>query len=154
MGEPLAWNDAFAVGHEGLDAEHRGLIDAINTLCAACDTQRDLQEIESLLSTVKLSVEAHIQSESAILWEISSGASTAASKRPRTPTLVKALTAARLDDHFAEHDRTLAHIEAIVSAGRAAPDQVGVALCGALKAWFIDHAIKYDAHLKTIFQAM
>jgi hemerythrin len=28
----LPWEDEFAIGHEGLDAEHRRLVDAINEI--------------------------------------------------------------------------------------------------------------------------
>ncbi|HXP73123.1 MAG TPA: hypothetical protein VN823_03190 [Stellaceae bacterium] len=67
--------------------------------------------------------------------------------RPRTHNLARALANTAFDAHIAEHASLLERFDDMV---RALIDHV----CESLKVWFVDHVIKQDAQMRTIFQAL
>jgi len=147
MARGLPWSENFAVGQAQLDAQHRRLVELINEIDRTIHCQKDLGKLPALLKTLREETEEHIRHENALLWEIKSGAFAPLQGRPQTPHYLKSLAEAAFDDHMAEHATLLARLDAIVLG----PIQ---SLCDPLKAWFVDHAIKHDSHLKTIFQAL
>jgi hypothetical protein len=62
-------------------------------------------------------------------------------------TVVAGMAADVFDAHMAEHAALLGRFEEI----KQTPLET---LGDTLKSWFVDHAIRQDSHLKTIFQAM
>jgi hemerythrin len=147
MGQSLPWSANYAIGHAELDAQHRGLVDLINNIDSAVSPAGNPGNLANLLRSLRAAAVEHIRSENAVLWEISSGTYQPLRDRPRTPHFLKAMAEAAFDTHIAEHDVLLGQLDAIIGGPVDA-------LREALKAWFVDHAIKHDAHLKTIFQAM
>jgi hypothetical protein len=61
-----------------------------------------------------------------------------------------AITEAALNDHCAEHASALIQLERMLQAHFVACD--AAELASELRAWFLDHAVNHDAHLKDIFQ--
>lgn len=147
MDQTLRWSANFAVGHKKLDRQHRRLVELINDVCDTVLFQRDPRRLENLLKVLRAGTVEHIRQENALLWEISSGTYEPLQGRPRTPHFVKVMAEAAFNEHFAEHETWLARLDAVLSG---AVDE----LCEALKAWFVDHALNHDLHLKAIFQAM
>jgi hemerythrin len=150
----IVWSQTFALGHADLDQQHRALVDAINAICGIGDTGERLEDLEPRLIALRKAVEEHLRTESAILWELSTGTSERLRKLRQNADFQEMLDAAHLADHFADHDRTLAEIDAIIAFALPASGGDGKLPFGRLKTWFIDHSIKYDARLKPIFQAM
>jgi len=145
--KPLLWSDNFAVGHAGLDAQHRRLVELINDVDAAIHSKNNPAQLADLLKALRDAAKEHIRQEDALLWEIRSGTYESAQDRSRTPHFLKVMAEAAFDMHMADHATLVARFDAIVGA----PADV---LCDTLKAWFLDHAIKHDSHLKAIFQAI
>jgi hemerythrin len=144
---PLAWSDAFCIGHEALDAEHKYLVEAINGIFAAFDANLPHTEIRSHLNELKTAITKHLRHESVVLERIKNGVCDDAEHGRRPPVYVKAMSAAAIEEHIAEHVDSLARVGALVA-------DASHTSCLELKAWFVDHAIKHDSHLKSIFQAM
>jgi hemerythrin len=147
MGHPLPWSDHFAVGHPLLDAQHRRLVELINDVCAAVLSATNPDRLAPLIELLHLSAREHFRQEDAVMWEIKMGTYEPMKGRSRPSRLVEAMAEAAFDDHIAEHATMLTRFDAIVETSADT-------LCEALKAWFVDHVIMQDAHLKSIFQAM
>jgi len=147
MGQPLPWRDVFMVGHPGLDSEHQRMVALINEVIAAVEAGESEERRRGLMKALREVTLEHVRHENAILWELRSGAYAALQGRPRTQKFLKAMAEAAFDEHMAEHASMVSQVDHV----RGLPlDQ----LCQTLKTWFLDHAIKHDAHLKAIFQAM
>jgi len=115
----------------------------INEVVAAVASRKDPAAPLKVLQEVTVE---HIQHENGVLWQIQSGTYEPLQKRPRTGQLAKMMVKTGFNEHMAEHRGFLARIDTI------ARDRTDT-LCNELKAWFIDHALGYDAGLKAIFQA-
>lgn len=150
----LPWSEAFIVGHAGLDADHRHLVRAINEVCAAARANRRPRQLRSLLGALKLATESHLEREDAILREISDGVKRAQPERRVKRAYLKAMSDTALEEHLAEHREALAKLASITRACHSQGGGAGSSLCVDLKDWFLEHAVKYDAHLKAIFQSM
>lgn len=144
---PLAWSDAFCVGHEALDTEHQRLVEAINQVCAAFDANDPAVQIRTCSNTLKIAIAKHLRHESDVLNKIKSGTFGHTQIQNPTPAFLKAMSEAAFEQHIAEHVDFLGHVGAIIAEATRAS-------CSDLKAWFVNHAIKHDSHLKAIFQAM
>lgn len=145
MGEPLAWSDIFAVGHETIDQQHRALVQLINKVAATA--YADGNRIAPPLKALGRAVRGHFRTENTILRELRTGTYEPLNKWPAARRLVASLAAEIFDSHIVEHATLLDRFQEIA---RLPPESLG----DTLKSWFIEHAIKQDAHLKTIFQAM
>ncbi|MGH7123383.1 MAG: bacteriohemerythrin, partial [Stellaceae bacterium] len=141
------WVDSFCLGHAELDAEHRQLVEMINDVETAIREGQDSQRVAELLTTLRVAAVRHLERENALLWQIGAGTYEPMKGRARTPHFLRAMAGAALDKHIAEHDAFLERLDHVIGGS---PEDAGEAL----KAWFLDHAIKQDSHLKAIFQAM
>src|SRR5579872_258165 len=140
VGQSFPWRDAFAVGHPGLDGEHRRMVTLINDITAAIDAAMGEEEFSELLEQIRAVAEQHFRNENAVLWELRSGTYAALRDHPRTPPFVKAMAEAAFDEHMAEHEAMLRQIDAVKTLPREALGET-------LKTWFLNHAIKHDSHL-------
>lgn len=143
----LPWMESFSVGHAELDEEHRQLVEGINDIEAAVRGKEDPERIAELLNSLRDAAVEHIRRENALLWEIRAGTYEPLKGQARTPNYLRVMAQSALDQHIAEHDTILERLDAILGGAFEH-------LAEALKSWFLDHAIKQDSHLKTIFQAM
>ncbi|MDE1930110.1 MAG: hemerythrin domain-containing protein [Alphaproteobacteria bacterium] len=146
MAERLEWHDAFAVGHTTLDAQHREFVNHINRIYKALDAKEPTERWQDHLDVLMQAAKAHFAYESAVLGDVVGSAS--------TPKGAKAVGEAVIREHIVAHDSALAELGAIVAnIARSVPEELPQ-LGEQLVRWFIDHSIKHDAHLKTVFQAM
>ena len=148
MDRPLKWSETYNVGHDELDAEHRRLIAAINDVCAACDGGGSAESLRALLKAVERETVKHLTHENTVMHELFAGTA------HHVAGEVKAMTKRAIDGHVAEHERNLADLRAIMQKAESEPDCGAAHICAELKRWFLDHAVKYDSHLKAIFQAL
>lgn len=151
MTELLSWSDAFAVGHDVLDAQHRGLIEAINKLCSAVLAKPGNDELCELCKSLKRAAEEHFTHENAILREILHNTDSGPKRRRRQAHLIT-LTGTALEAHIADHSQAFSRLEQMLEHLHIGAD--ALAFCNDLKDWFVQHAIKHDSHLKALFQSM
>ena len=147
MAGRLSWRETYALGHRELDADHRSLVQAINEICAACQAKREPDLLRRLLNDLERSAKEHFEREDRVLREIMA--------RPSGRLApAQEIGAAVLMKHGEEHQRSLARLQIIVRATQPSKRSAGNVLCEDLAAWFLEHAVKHDAHLKAVFQAM
>ena len=145
MAHGLSWSEKYSVGHDGLDAEHRALIAAINGICTR-GPDDDVSIHHSLIEDVHKIAAKHCESESAILRAIIASAAS----EIYSSTFLKSKTDAVLHEHVEHHANEIIQLDSIFATGQSSASR----LCHELKNWFSKHAVKYDAHLKALFQAM
>ncbi|HYM30058.1 MAG TPA: hemerythrin family protein [Candidatus Cybelea sp.] len=145
MTDTLRWSKSFSIGHKGLDAEHRGMIDLINRFCLARGADLHMQHLLSGMRELESLTEKHFKHEEAMLEEHYLAA--------RKGSRVRESILAAKTEHAVEHQKSLSLLREM---SRTLPADAGAArskLCGELKKWFIDHAVGYDAQMKTIVQS-
>jgi hemerythrin len=149
MLQRLEWSDAFSVAQPALDAEHREIVDAITRIAETSDTS-DPAHLRALLCALKEKATSHFVHEDAILREVL--AFTASARG--TQKFLGAMSEALIEDHIGGH-RNAAKIldDMIRDTLREKSCQVDT-LVHRLTHWFVNHAVKHDAHLKTLFQTM
>ena len=140
----LLWGEKLAIGHPLLDTEHRRMLDLINDVITVVGFKGDPAALLKVLQNV---IVEHIEHENRILWQLQAGTHELLQKHPRMRKVLKMVARSQINDHMTEHRGFLARFNVIVSNGVDT-------LCDELKAWFLDHALSYDASLKAIFQAI
>ena len=150
----FAWSELFAVGHDRLDGQHRHLVDLIARFCTSVHASEDLLTLKSLLTAIKRATREHLRSENAVLRELKAKARSSGPERRSVPRHLAAATDAAIEDHIAEHRNMMRRLTTIADRVDTIPRSDRPTLCADVKAWFLDHAVKHDAHLKTIFQAL
>ena len=147
----IVWCEAFAVGHEGLDSEHRRLVDLINVIYAAGSVLWSRNKVGSLLDDLSNAVRQHFRNENSILLNIG--------RRPIPSNVgrlsfIQVVVDAELDRHIASHAQTLPKLRSIIGDIRSELDMTEPHFNSDLSDWFIEHATVYDAHLRPIFEAL
>lgn len=143
----MEWSDAYSVGHPALDAEHREIMFAINR---TTDVGNDHARLRPLLCELKQKTAAHFAHESAILRGIAAATSSAR----HTRRFIAAMSQSLIDEHLAEHDVALASLEFMIRRTLSGNSAIAPAIGESLTHWFVNHAVKHDAHLKTLFQTI
>lgn len=146
----LPWVEGYAVGHEVLDAEHRRIAEAISEINAAQQTRQPPTRIVALLDAFLQMVMEHLRHENSAMREVSEAARAKGSHL----SFLRAMSDAVIDEHIAEHARSLQKLNSIIGGFDSESDPEGPMLGDALRDWFVEHAVKYDAHLKAVFQAL
>lgn len=146
MPQALIWREHFSVGHIGLDNEHRSMIDAINAICGGEQTHCGSSDLGSRHESLRALSLSHFEHEEAILNTIQSYAL----NEPSFPASIELMSEAMLGEHMHDHLQAIEALNAMISRSRAR----GEPLCEDLIAWFVSHAVKYDAHLKAILQGI
>ena len=138
MGEPFPWSDAFAVGHERLDAEHRRMVGLINDICIKAAEGRS-DELNSLLAELRFVSEAHFRNEGLVLARIASEID-----HQHLQTVVRGA----IEQHAREHRHRLQEL-------RKQPTECAdvFGFCEELKTWFVNYAVGCEAKVKTILQS-
>ena len=145
MAHGLHWGEAYSVGHDGLDAEHCALIAAINGICAR-GPDDDVSVLHALIEDFRKIAARHFESESTILRAVIASAAT----ESYSPVFLKSMSDAVLHEHVEHHASENIELNSILATGQLNAGR----LCHELENWFSKHAVKYDAHLKALFQAM
>ena len=138
----LIWRETYAVGHLGLDREHKRLVELINGISgldAGTSASRRLSNIFHLASV------EHFRHENAVMRDLIEGAYLL----PGDAVQQGLISENAVNDHRAEHARALIKLERLLQATK---DLHGPILASELRFWFLDHAINHDAHLKVVFQ--
>ena len=141
----LPWNVGFAIGHPEIDAQHRHLIQLINEIISAVE-QRTVDRLPTMLDALVEAAAEHFRTEISALQEFLAQAHSR-KQRPWPSRQVHALTDTGIDEHQAQHGLLLSELGGFRTL---APP----ALCARLKEWFVDHAIRQDARLRPISQAI
>ena len=130
------------MGHAGLDAEHQRLLGIINQIHeseAGSASSRTL----NLLGALYLTAMEHFRHENSLMRDIIVGA-----YLPHDGC--KKISEATINEHCAEHARALIELENMLY-GHPPDDRAHLA--ARLRLWFVDHATKHDAHLRTFFRS-
>ena len=145
----LTWTKEFAVGHSGLDAEHRQLLDAINRVCSAEYAGCAAGELRQLLEQLTISAVEHFKHENTLLRELGCLAS---ALREGVPDARNIINASTVNEHCAEHARALLRLEAIVQTLDGDTKSNRESLGEMLMDWFTGHAVEHDADLRDALQ--
>ncbi len=148
VGTSFKWAEAFSVGHDELDHDHRRLVQAINNICDKYRAGQPATFLHSLLNALETETEKHFKNENVAMLEIYND------KKQLMPDEVRVMTHKAIRDHIAEHNRTLSRLRALIRAASPRTADAATSLCMELREWFIEHAVKYDSQLKSIFQAL
>jgi hemerythrin len=147
----IPWSESFMVGHKELDAEHYQLIEAINKICAAVQAKQTPNQLKPLLIALELATEDHFKHENSIMREISNRAK---SSKTKNLAELQVMSETVINKHIIEHAQSRSKLESIIHTYLSGAAKAESTLNNNLKSWFLDHAIEYDAPLKTVFQAM
>ena len=71
MIEPFPWSDAFAVGDDDLDDEHRHIVGLINAICINILAEKRERRLP-LLRELQVISKTHFRNEEALLAEVAS----------------------------------------------------------------------------------
>jgi hemerythrin len=146
MDDALPWSDRFAVGHKTIDRQHRLLVDQINEIAEAVHLN-DHGRLSTLFGSLRALAVEHFRDENALLWQIKTGTLKRRSSKALPRPIHGLLSDSQFEAHTADHVSLLARIEQIAEASVSS-------VVDLLKAWFVDHAVAHDAHLKSIFEAI
>jgi hemerythrin-like metal-binding protein len=146
LSKPLRWSEAFSIGHPDLDEEHRRMIDLINLICLACSTNQHARRSLALLRELETLTETHFEHEETML----EGLCTTPQMDQR---IADGILAAKVE-HTIEHRRRLDELRDIRRRFHSTESAASVDPSEELKAWFIDHAVGYEAQMKTLIQSV
>ncbi|HWU56366.1 MAG TPA: hemerythrin family protein [Rhizomicrobium sp.] len=144
----LSWQETYAVGHLGLDLEHKRLVEIINEISGVRAGVNAFQQLLSLSNAFYFASVEHFRHENSVMRELIEGAYLLEGDS----TQHIATSEAAINDHCAEHARALIQLEHMLQAYSVAQDRSGPLLASELRIWFLDHAINHDAHLKEVFR--
>jgi len=144
----LTWAEQYTVGHTGLDAEHRQLVEVINEICSAEYAECSPDELSSLLNRLTLIAVEHFKHENTVMHEFSYSTSFEAN----SSSLANILGMAAINEHCAQHAEALVALESIILAAVPRAASANRHPGQKLISWFTEHAIKHDAELRVLFQ--
>ena len=151
MDRPLIWSEAFAVGHEELDKEHRRLVSLINELSTSATT-RDATEIARRLRALTAETRRHLDHETRVLRKF--GRDLEDPPNRHLPHQLRATIAAAIEDHVVDHIALRDRLAVATQTVRNSRLAEGTSVCQDVEMWFLDHAVKYDIQIKTIMQSI
>lgn len=142
----LAWQDSYSVGHPGLDAQHRHLVALVNEIHSVESGASEPDRLQSLLHSFELEAINHYRVENSIMQLLGEQA-----QKLRASAQSKPFSQALINEHYAEHARSLVALESIIHPSDT--KRAHGNYCVLLKAWFAEHANIDDVDLKTLFAA-
>lgn len=142
--ERLAWSDSFSVGHTALDEEHRSIIAIINSIGADESNEDGLrQRLECLLVTTS----KHFEHEKLLMQAILSALDVES-------LVIESMSRQVADEHLREHELSLDLLGRMATEASVDQPRNPSELYEYLVHWFVQHAVKHDAELKAVFQAL
>ncbi|CAA7611561.1 bacteriohemerythrin [Magnetospirillum sp. UT-4] len=126
----LAWTDELSVGVSVLDADHREIVDLINTLHEAVENHRGAQVLGQAMASLRRHVQEHFAREEDLL------------RRTGYPGF---------DEHADQHGTTaekLGELERMLGTD----ERAARAVLDFLKAWFINHVVGNDLKMREFFR--
>jgi hemerythrin-like metal-binding protein len=122
----VEWKDDFRIGIDGIDHEHRELIDLINGLHATLGERPSAREVADTLGEIHVRIAAHFALEEKVMRD----------NRYE-----------RYAEHKRDHERLLDGILDILDAFEDEPQICDGRLSVLLGEWFADHFRTHDARL-------
>ena len=122
------------------------MVDAINAICECEHAKGGDNDLRSRCEALRTLSSGHFEHEELVLKAIRSFART----EPDFPVSMKSMSEAVFVEHLQDHRQAIDALGALISKSH----DKGLPLCDELTSWFVEHAVKYDAHLKAIFQGM
>jgi hemerythrin len=122
------------------------LVDWINEIADAARI-RDEGRLASLIESLRALAVEHFREENSVLWQIKTGTYGRRSTKALPRAAFGLLSDSLFEEHTADHASLLTRIDEIARASMSS-------MVDELKAWFVDHAVVHDSHLKAIFQAI
>jgi hemerythrin len=147
----IIWSDSFKVGHAQLDEEHKRFVELINTVYIAGSSRWARNEMNPLLDGLVFLADQHFKHENSVLMAINKSPIPSGVNKS---AFILATAAAAIDKHIASHAKIRPRLGVIVKNIRSELRDAKPKLSSELKDWFIDHATKYDAYLKPIFELL
>lgn len=123
---PLQWKPEYSVGIEGVDHEHRQLIELVNRIGETLASKRALAEIEAEFAELHRAISAHFALEEHFMRERGYD---------------------ELVEHKADHERLLDDLREIMDGCRAGREAPSPRLTETVDAWFGVHFQTHDARL-------
>lgn len=149
MQQRLEWSEAFSVAHPALDAEHRDIMQAISQIATSQVSLADGADLRGLLCALKEKVRGHFRHEDSILREIVAATASARGSK----NVLASMSEALLEDHIVGHVHASGVLDSLIR--ETLTDSAGARPVGeTLTHWFVNHAVKHDAHLKMLFQSI
>src|SRR5581483_6657738 len=126
------------------DAEHRQMVSLISRICERVAAGEDATAA-SLLSDLQFVAETHFHNEDALLARIDEEIAL-----DRLQSVVRAA----ILEHAREHRQKLDELHRLTERWRRGVAAAArMRFCDELKTWFVDHAVVYEAQIKTILQS-
>ena len=126
----LEWKNSFSVGVSVLDADHRRLVDLINELHDARQTNRTGDVFRSIIGSLKDHLVSHAEREEA---------------------LMSRLGYQELESHSAHHAEAVTSLERLLAAGAGEDGNLPGQVLDFMKAWFANHVICTDLKMREFF---
>ncbi|MBL6958226.1 MAG: bacteriohemerythrin [Rhodospirillales bacterium] len=126
----IEWSDAFLIGIEELDYEHRSLIDDINELHRELTEHDDKDKIENTLGDILVRMQTHFALEEHVMQ---------ANKFPG------------YNEHKTQHNKLLDEYTGFLVQCKTAPDTGDCqAVKGMLNMWIVEHILTSDKQMSAM----
>jgi len=142
--QQLAWSDSYSVGHTGLDEEHRSMIAIINSI-RTDETNEDQRR--QLLNCLLPTTSRHFEHENSLMQTILSDIDA-------EQLTIMSMSREVAAEHLREHELSLELLYSMATVTPAGRPPGPREVYENLVHWFVQHAIKHDADLKAVFQAL
>jgi len=119
----VEWQDAYSVGHGGVDFAHRQIIDSINELHEAMTRGKASEVLGAIATKLVRYTKGHFAQEEQLMAQIGYP---------------------QLEQHKKIHRRLVAQVIELDRRIKAKTAAVGIETMAFLRTWLTDHILKYD----------
>jgi hemerythrin-like metal-binding protein len=123
---PLEWKDTYSVGVPAVDHEHQELIDLVNRLHSALESDRPEDEVVSVFGDLYRAISAHFALEERFMREHHYD---------------------QVEQHKADHERLLDELRDMMDEYQDGEGGSLDRLTASVDAWFANHFKTHDARL-------
>jgi len=123
---PLEWKDSYSVGVAAVDHEHQELIDLVNQLYVALESERPQEEVSRVFGDLFRAISAHFALEERFMREHGYD---------------------QVAQHKADHERLLDELRDIMDEYLDGDGHSVERLTASVEAWFTNHFKTHDARL-------
>ncbi len=124
--DEIAWSEAFCIGHETIDKQHRRLVDMVNRLIANPRATTGSQTVTDVLDEMTEYVRVHFDYEERLMREIGYP---------------------QLEWHVAQHRAFEMKTSALIRSATLNADSVPVVVLNYLRDWLTRHILETDRTL-------
>jgi hemerythrin-like metal-binding protein len=122
----LQWKPSYSLGIPSIDAEHREMINTINSVYATLQDEHHAKEVDGVLGEIHAQISAHFALEE---------------------RLMRATGYTEYAGHKGSHEELLDQIRDLMDAFSADPAAGRARLQNSLSNWFGEHFATFDARL-------